>query len=462
MGTIFGKSQESIDYSNALDKANHLGLQLIAASGLVQIGTDIGMSRFHFLLLISATQISEKFIFKDAFKKIIFDQSATPFNRIYHGIVRCTAGVYLAGLSKLICHPNLISAVINHYLLYAGAADITGGLKDTIFLIGRVWSNLKSPHYESKKILSTSSTSSAKTKAYIPRPFAKKKTYISQSRQETEKKIKQIYPTHLKIPVFSSSENQSISDFPGLPDQKGRGELGIQEPSQKSLATVQVPQPTDPHLVEEPNATKAILPTWLEERQQLLHYGITIESGPYGETILRCGDITKTVKTPLRDEAKISGKKAETIRSMLFIAWENISNTYSIATIAMHADLRSPHHYVFQTPCKHKVISALENCKSYSDVSITRNELKNLLNLLNSKERKERKNDITNDQDLGYYFDASKGDGSHAMYSLGRGMGGITLCKPKNGRNPDELTPEQVKDLKMVLIQKGLILNSDF
>jgi hypothetical protein len=318
----------------------------------------------------------------------------------------------------------LISTALNHYLLYAGTADVAGGVKDTIFLIGRVWSNLQFTHYENKKIFPISSTASAKTKAYIPRPLVKTKAYISQPKQEIKKQRKQ-----------------------------------IEESGQKYLATIQIPQPTASHLVEEPYGIKAILPTWLEKRQQLLHYGITIESGPYGETIMRCNDITKTIKTPLRDEAKISGKKAETIHSMLSIAWENISNTYSIATIAMHADLRSPHYYIFQKPCKHKIISELENCKSYSDVSITRNELENLLTLLNSEERKERENDITKDQDLGYYFDTSKGDGSHAMYSLGRGMGGITLSKPKNGRNPDELTPEQVKDLKMALIQKGLILN---
>jgi hypothetical protein len=53
IGALFGASQESIGYSNTIDKATHLGLQLIAASGLIQIGVDRGMRMPHFLLLIS-------------------------------------------------------------------------------------------------------------------------------------------------------------------------------------------------------------------------------------------------------------------------------------------------------------------------------------------------------------------------------------------------------------------------
>jgi|GEM_PF-3378564 len=144
---------------------------------------------------------------------------------------------------------------------------------------------------------------------------------------------------------------------------------------------------------------------------------------------------------------------------MLSLAWEDISTTYSLRSIAIQANLNPSSYYIFQSPCEHKLLTTLKESTTYSGVTITRAQLQNLLSFLELKEREERKDSILKDQNLGYYYDPSRSDGSHTMYSLRCGMGGLTLCKPKNGRHPNELTPEQVKDLKMALIKKRIILD---
>lgn len=115
--------------------------------------------------------------------------------------------------------------------------------------------------------------------------------------------------------------------------------------------------------------------------------------------------------------------------------------------------------YTFQSPLKHSILEDLQETStedsSYQGVKISREQLMNFVAFLRAAEKQERSSEEITLKDLGYYYDVSAGKGSHTKVKLGRGT------KPLIFSQRDDLTVEQMRDLKTALIFKGLITRND-
>lgn len=118
--------------------------------------------------------------------------------------------------------------------------------------------------------------------------------------------------------------------------------------------------------------------------------------------------------------------------------------------------------YVFQFPLTHSILEALQNTStensSYEGIRISREQLENFVDFLKQAEKLEssHQENTLEDSNLGYCYDSSAGKGSHTKVKLGYGVKPIILSQ--QGRL---LTIDQIRDLKIILIQKGLIKTND-
>jgi hypothetical protein len=116
--------------------------------------------------------------------------------------------------------------------------------------------------------------------------------------------------------------------------------------------------------------------------------------------------------------------------------------------------------YIFLQPCAHDIIHELEETSnedsSYAGITISRERLSNFVMFLHAAERAQQTQAgkvLDDKDDLGYYYREDQGKGSHTKVKLGRGTKPIIMSR-EGGIN---LSVNQLRDLKNVLFQKGLM-----
>lgn len=118
--------------------------------------------------------------------------------------------------------------------------------------------------------------------------------------------------------------------------------------------------------------------------------------------------------------------------------------------------------YIFENQVSHSIITVLKETtnadSSYAGITISRAELENFVKELENLERNERlasSPELAEGREglLGYSYKKSEGKGSHAKVKFGKGTKPLILSK----QGEHKLTIPQLRDLKEILIAKGLI-----